>query len=191
MMMMFRRRLGRFLGAVLLVAASAACTGPGNPAPTGRSSPAGAAGGHVGVLGLWSGPELDSFRAVTAAWEQDTGGVVDWSATQDPRAALDARRAAGNPPEIAILPNLGLLRQLAADGTLVPLDSVLDMAQTHKDYPPAWIDLGSYRGSPATGWALTDWISEIVLNTCGPDLYDRWVAAEIPGEPWPSARMWS
>jgi alpha-glucoside transport system substrate-binding protein len=33
---------------------------------------------------------------------------------------------------------------------------------------------------PASGWALTDWISEIVLNSCGPDLYDRWIAAEIP-----------
>ena len=34
--------------------------------------------------------------------------------------------------------------------------------------------------SRRSGWALTDWISEIVLNNCGPDLYDQWVAAEIP-----------
>jgi alpha-glucoside transport system substrate-binding protein len=33
---------------------------------------------------------------------------------------------------------------------------------------------------PANGWALTDWISEIVLNNCGPDVYDNWVAAKIP-----------
>ena len=33
---------------------------------------------------------------------------------------------------------------------------------------------------PASGWALTDWISEIVLNNCGPDLYDRWIASETP-----------
>jgi alpha-glucoside transport system substrate-binding protein len=33
---------------------------------------------------------------------------------------------------------------------------------------------------PASGWALTDWISEIVLKGCGPELYDRWIAAEIP-----------
>jgi alpha-glucoside transport system substrate-binding protein len=33
---------------------------------------------------------------------------------------------------------------------------------------------------PANGWALTDWISELVLNNCGPDVYDRWVAAEVP-----------
>jgi alpha-glucoside transport system substrate-binding protein len=34
--------------------------------------------------------------------------------------------------------------------------------------------------SPASGWALTDWISEIVLNNCGPDLYDKWITGEIP-----------
>lgn len=33
---------------------------------------------------------------------------------------------------------------------------------------------------PANGWALTDWISEIVLNNCGPDVYDKWVAGQIP-----------
>jgi alpha-glucoside transport system substrate-binding protein len=33
---------------------------------------------------------------------------------------------------------------------------------------------------PAQGWALTDWISILVLTTCGPDRYDRWVAAAIP-----------
>jgi alpha-glucoside transport system substrate-binding protein len=33
---------------------------------------------------------------------------------------------------------------------------------------------------PASGWPLTDWISEIVLNNCGPDVYDEWIAAVIP-----------
>ena len=32
---------------------------------------------------------------------------------------------------------------------------------------------------PASGWALTDWISEIVLNNCGPDVYDHWIAGAI------------
>jgi alpha-glucoside transport system substrate-binding protein len=32
----------------------------------------------------------------------------------------------------------------------------------------------------ATGWPLTDWIEIILLNASGPDIYDRWVAHEIP-----------
>jgi alpha-glucoside transport system substrate-binding protein len=144
---------------------------------------------------------------------------------------------AGNPPDIAILPNPGLMQQLAKEGELVPLNSFMDMNQVNKDYALAWIDLGSYDGKlyaifykvankatvwynprafaaanytvpktwddmltladkmvadghtpfsivapsgPASGWALTDWISEVVLNNCGPDLYDKWITGEIP-----------
>lgn len=32
----------------------------------------------------------------------------------------------------------------------------------------------------ATGWPATDWLEEIVLRTAGPDVYDQWVAHEIP-----------
>ena len=157
--------------------------------------------------------------------------------TQDLANVLNARMQAGNPPDIAILPNPGLMQQLAQEGKLVPLNSFMDMDQVTRDYAPAWIDLGSYTGElyaifykvsnkatvwynpqafaaanytvpatwddmitladrmvadgqtpfsiaaasgPASGWALTDWISEIVLNNCGPDLYDKWIAGEIP-----------
>lgn len=192
---------------------------------------------HVRVLGLWSGPEYDNFDTVKSLWERSTGYTVDWQGTQDLLGALDADDQAGAPADIAVLPNLAVMRQLAAGGKLIPLDSVLDMTQVAKDYAPAWTELGSYEGSlygifyktsdkatvwysptafaadgykvphtwdemmtlaetmvaegrtpfsvvsasgPASGWPLTDWVSEIVLNNCGPDLYDKWIAAEIP-----------
>jgi alpha-glucoside transport system substrate-binding protein len=204
--------------------------------PTTTASPS-LDGAQVRVLGLWSGPELDSFMTVKSAWEKDSGGTIDWEGTQDLPDILTARLHAGDPPDIAILPNPGLMQQLAREGKLVPLDSFMDMDQVSKDYAPAWIDLGSYDGKlyaifykvankatvwynprafaaagytvpstwddmltladkvvadgntpfsiaapsgPPSGWALTDWISEIVLNHCGPDLYDKWIAGKIP-----------
>jgi len=194
-------------------------------------------GAHVHVLGLWSGPEFDSFDTVASVWEKETGAIVDWEATDDLSGALAAHLQAGDPPDVAILPNLALMNELADDGKLIPLDSVLDMKQLTKDYAPAWIELGSREAKlygvfakvtnkasvwydpkafaaagydvpatwtemmtladtivadghspfsvvapsgPAKGWALTDWISEIVLNGCGPDLYDKWIASETP-----------
>jgi alpha-glucoside transport system substrate-binding protein len=193
---------------------------------------------HVRVLGLWSGPEFDSFVTVKSTWEQNTGGTVDWKAARDLSGELGTQIESGTPPDIAILPNIGLMHELAAKGQLVPLPSFMDMNQLQKDYAPAWVDLGSHDGQlygifykvtnkatvwydpkafaaanysvPSTwdemialadtmvadgrtpfsvvapkipgggGWALTDWISQIVLNTCGPDLYDQWVAGKIP-----------
>jgi alpha-glucoside transport system substrate-binding protein len=32
----------------------------------------------------------------------------------------------------------------------------------------------------ATGWAATDWMEDIMLRTAGPEVYDQWVAHEIP-----------
>jgi alpha-glucoside transport system substrate-binding protein len=36
------------------------------------------------------------------------------------------------------------------------------------------------KGPGGGGWALTDWISQIVLNSCGAELYDQWVDGRIP-----------
>ena len=246
--MMSRPTATRFTALLLLVAAFAtSCSGPDGSEPAtatttataGATSPTSQAiqGAHVHVLGLWSGPEFDSFEAVKSAWEKETGAIVDWEGTEDLPGALADHLQGGDPPDIAILPNLALMEQLADDGKLIPLDSVLDMMEVRKDYAPAWIELGSHNGKlygifykltnkaavwynpkafaaaaytvpttwnemialadtmvadghspfsvvaasgPASGWALTDWISEIVLNNCGPDLYDQWIAAEIP-----------
>jgi alpha-glucoside transport system substrate-binding protein len=240
----------RIGGAVMLVAAFAAgCSRSSDtppaaapttvtPGATSTTSTAsqGLQGAHVQVLGLWSGPELASFEAVKSAWEHETGAIVDWESTHDLAGALAEKIQAGDPPDVAILPNLALMDQLADDGALVPLDSVLDMKAISNDYAPPWIELGSHNGKlygifykvtnkavvwynpkafaaagytvpttwnemltladkmvrdggspfsvvapngPAAGWALTDWISEIVLNTCGPNVYDRWIASDI------------
>jgi len=241
-MMIAPQRIVRTVSLLVLSTIAVACTSSGSPATTSSAAPTSVTAAddvarHVRVLGLWSGPEYDNFVTVKSAWEKSTGNTVDWQATQDLPDALRADDQAGSPPDIAVLPNLALLQQLAKDGTLVPLNSVLDMNQVEKDYAPAWTNLGSYNGKlygifykasnkatvwysptafaaagytvprtwnqmmtladtmvahgrtpfsvvsasgPASGWPLTDWISEIVLNNCGPDVYDRWIAAEIP-----------
>ena len=37
-----------------------------------------------------------------------------------------------------------------------------------------------YEAGAGTGWVGTDWVEEFVLRTAGPDVYDQWVAHEIP-----------
>jgi alpha-glucoside transport system substrate-binding protein len=37
-----------------------------------------------------------------------------------------------------------------------------------------------FESGGATGWPATDWMEDIMLRTAGPDVYDRWVAHEIP-----------
>jgi alpha-glucoside transport system substrate-binding protein len=37
-----------------------------------------------------------------------------------------------------------------------------------------------FESGGATGWPATDWMEDIMLRTAGPDVYDQWVAHEIP-----------
>ena len=37
-----------------------------------------------------------------------------------------------------------------------------------------------FESEGATGWPATDWMEDIVLRTAGPEVYDQWVAHEIP-----------
>ena len=77
---------------MLTTAFTFACASPASPAPmTATPTMASTAahpninGAYVRVLGLWSGPELDSFITVKAAWEKDSSGIVDW---EGPRICL-------------------------------------------------------------------------------------------------------
>lgn len=99
--------------------------------------------GTVEVLGVWGGTELDSFNAMVAPWEADTGGTLEFTGTRDLTAVLTTRIQAGNPPDVAILPNPGLMKQYAAAGDLKPLNNLLNMSTITQQYSQAWIDLGT------------------------------------------------
>ena len=102
--------------------------------------------GTVEVLGVWGADELASFETMVAPWEEDTGGTMEFTGTRDLIAILTTRVQAGNPPDIAILPNPGQMAELAEDGELVALDSFLDMSMIEDEYAQGWIDLGTVDG---------------------------------------------
>lgn len=56
------------------------------------------------------------------------------------------------------------------------LDLTEEIRET-TDQPPWCVGFGS---DAATGWPGTDWIEDLVLRAQGTDVYDQWVANEIP-----------
>jgi len=72
-------------------------------------------------------------------------------------------------------------RAFAAAGYAVPgtWDEMLTLADKMVADGNTPFSIAAPNG-PASGWALTDWVAEIVLNNCGAELYDRWVTGEIP-----------
>ena len=103
-------------------------------------------GARVEVLSTWSGTEQERFTAVLEEFERRTGAEVTYTSTGHRiPTALAERFAAGRPPDVAMVPQPGLLGELAREGRLVPLDEQTEeLVAAH--FAPSFADLGSYEG---------------------------------------------
>lgn len=128
----------------LLVLLTSACTGATDRRPTGAGSPS--ADGPLDVTAVWTGREQDSFRAVLAAFTEQSGIPTRYAPTgPDVAADLDVREQEGSSPDVAVLPQPGLLRSLAVRRLLVPLaPEAQDAVDAHQD--PFWVTLGTAAG---------------------------------------------
>jgi alpha-glucoside transport system substrate-binding protein len=103
--------------------------------------------GTIEVLSLWGGSEKDAFIKVTTAFTKKTGVKVEYTTARDFAPVIRTRLAAGNPPEVAIIPRPGVLSDLAKQGAVKTLSSMgLSNAYMKARYNPAWIKLGTVGG---------------------------------------------
>jgi ABC-type glycerol-3-phosphate transport system substrate-binding protein len=165
--------------AVLAVVLTAGCSA-GPPA-----SPAQSLHGYrLEVAAVWSGVEQRHFGLVLRAFTRQTGVSVSYtSAGHSVAAFLAARLAKGNPPDVAFLPQPGLLRGYAAGHRLVPLNAIAGSVVAG-NYSPAWRRLGSVGGTLYGVWFKAAnksliWYNEGVFEQQGvvpPDSVDQLVS---------------
>ena len=106
----------------------------------------GAANGKLSVMGVWGGQELDAFKKVVESFGKASGIRVEFEMTRDLPTLLTTRLEAGNPPDVVAITGLGLMRDLAREGQLIDLKTVLDLATLQQDYNPTWLDLATDQG---------------------------------------------
>ena len=128
--------------AVMLSIASTVYGGGSRETSTGDSSEA----KKVTFLGVWGGQEADVFNAICKSFREKTGIEVEFEATRDLDAVITTRVEAGNPPDIAGLTSPGKMIQLAKEGKLIDLATILDMNEFDKNYSDGWKTLGSVDG---------------------------------------------
>ncbi len=169
----WRRSLGAVAAGVCLVAASLLLV-PERPAravESGRLTPScetsfGANGGagprseRVVVAAVWGAKERERFEEVLRGFAHRTGIGVDF-AFADPADPQEADRDIGGtlrslidqgcPPDVALLPQPGLLRKLAQDGHLEPIDAVVG-GEVERYYSEAWQELGEVDGTAYGVW---------------------------------------
>lgn len=104
-------------------------------------------GGSVTVAAVWTGGEQESFQAVLDAFTEKTGIEATYSPTGDDVGAfLGSQIEGGSPPDVAMLPQPGLMRDLAGRGALQPAGEEAT-ANLNANYAEVWKDLGSVDGT--------------------------------------------
>ena len=104
-----------------------------------------AAGKVVTVFGAFRPPEDVRFLEAIKPFEDATGIDVQYEYSPEFETLIFVRVEGGDPPDIAALPQPGLMKTFADRDALVPLWSgiknvILD------NYAPVWLDLGSHKG---------------------------------------------
>ncbi len=102
------------------------------------------------IFGPWRGEDEALFQTVLAYFSDATGVNVRYSSSENYEQQIVIDTQAGSPPNIAILPQPGLLADLAAKGFLVPLgDETASWVKDNYGAGQSWVDLGSYKGKDA------------------------------------------
>ena len=96
----------------------------------------------INILGAFGGAEATKFQAVIDVFEAKNPGVkVNYSTSADFNTVLNVRVQSGDYPDIAGIPQPGVVRDLASQGALVPV-SAATSALIRKNFAPAWAELG-------------------------------------------------
>ena len=134
-----RKKLAMVLGAAALVAA--ACGGGSSATPGGGGS-GDLAGTTVTVSGAFVDTEAERFAEAVKPFEDATGVKVVYNGDKSFEQQLNVQVEAGNPPDVAMLPQPGGMKKYAADGKLFPLpDDIL--ASIDANYGAGWKDVGT------------------------------------------------
>ena len=195
-------------------------------------------GTEVNVYTSIVAPEDASHKESYQLFTECTGAEVIYEGSKEFEAQLIVRVKSGNPPDIAYVPQPGLLNTLVTDtqkvvaapdsvaanvdefwgedwktyGTVEDTFYAAPLGANIKSFvwyspsmfeengweiPETWDDMTALSdeiasagdmkpwcagigSGDATGWVATDWMEDAVLRDVGPEVYDEWVAHEIP-----------
>jgi alpha-glucoside transport system substrate-binding protein len=103
-------------------------------------------GASLEVAAVWTGAEQANFKKVLAEFEKRTGAKVTFVPAQDPIINfLGSKIAGGRPPDIAMLPQPGAIKQAVDKKWAKPIGAEAQ-AELSKNYSQGWQDIGKVNG---------------------------------------------
>jgi alpha-glucoside transport system substrate-binding protein len=151
------------VAALALVLLAAACTGSDGGSTDGGGTAVD--GETIEVAATWTGPEQDRFQMVLDGFAEQSGAEVRFlSAGDDIAAFVGPRIEGGDPPDVAMLPQPGVLQSFADQGDLIPIDDVAG-DEVDQNFSETARDVGSADGTLYGVWFKTAQKSTVWYNT--------------------------
>ena len=98
------------------------------------------------IFGPWRGDDEELVQSILDYFREATGADVKYSSSENYEQQIVIDTQAGIPPNIAVLPQPGLLADLASKGLLVPLgDDTANWLNDNYGAGESWVQLGSYK----------------------------------------------
>jgi alpha-glucoside transport system substrate-binding protein len=98
------------------------------------------------IFGPWRGDDQVLVESMLAYFENATGIDVSYSSSENYEQQIVIDTQAGSPPDIAVLPQPGLLADLASKGFLVSLgQESADWMKSNYAAGDSWVSLGTYK----------------------------------------------
>ncbi len=135
----------RILAGVLSAAFIAAACGGSASTPAASSGGGGGtdlAGKTITVGGAFVDTEAAAFAEAVKPFEDATGAKVVYSGDKSFEQNLNVQVQAGNPPDVALLPQPGGMKNYASQGKLFPLPDDI-VASIDANYGPGWKEVGT------------------------------------------------
>jgi alpha-glucoside transport system substrate-binding protein len=103
--------------------------------------------GSVSIMAVWTGPEQEAFQAVLAGFEEKFPNVTTnyTSAGDQLPTQLSTAVEGGNPPDVAVLPQPGLIADFARRNALKPIDFAQE--DVEQNLGESAVQLGSVDGT--------------------------------------------
>lgn len=103
------------------------------------------------IFGPWRGEDQALVESMLAYFSAASGVTVSYSSSESYEQQIVIDAAAGSPPDIAILPQPGLIADLVKSGFVTPLgEDTRNWLAENYAAGDSWVGLGSYAGPDGT-----------------------------------------
>ncbi len=136
-------------------------------------------GKTVNVFGAFVDEDASRFEKSMVPFEEETGMEVEYEGSGDFESLIAVRTEGGDPPDIAVFPQPGLMSDMVDRGFVVDLNDHIEMSYLKEHYHEDWMTLATVGDTLAGVWYRASvkslvWYAKPIFEEEGYEIPTSW-----------------